>query len=211
MKSMTGYGRGEALQYDRKFVVEIKSVNHRYNEVTVKLPRPMIMYEDAVKKVVGQKVFRGKTDVLVGFESFSDEDVSIEFNKPLADAYIRVLEQIKERYELDQPIRLDLVAKFPDVVTVNKAVSADSGDKIWACLETALKEAVAYGCRRVPAKAACKAERSGRAECGRGQIDNRGDHICRQSLYRRGNNTSLQPYRADEKYCCRECACRQKT
>lgn len=142
MKSMTGYGRGEALQYDRKFVVEIKAVNHRYNEVTVKLPRAMIMYEDAVKKVIGKKVFRGKTDVYIGFESFSDDDVSIEFNKPLADAYINVLEQIKQRYGLDQPIRLDLVAKFPDVVTVDKTLAADSGDKVWACLETALNEAV---------------------------------------------------------------------
>ena len=142
MKSMTGYGRGESRQYDRKFVVEIKSVNHRYNDVTVKMPRAMLMYEDAVKKVVGTRVFRGKTDVFVNFESFSDDDVSITFNQPLADAYVQTVEQIRERYNLDQPIRLDLIAKFPDIITVDKKLDPDSGDKIWACLETALNEAL---------------------------------------------------------------------
>lgn len=142
MKSMTGYGRGEALQHDRKFVVEIKAVNHRYNEVTVKMPRALIMYEDAVKKLIGKRVFRGKTDVFISFESFSDDDVAIEFNKPLADAYVKLLGEIKDRYELDSPVRLDLVAKFPDVITVNKAIAPDSGNEIWACLETALEQAV---------------------------------------------------------------------
>ncbi len=142
MKSMTGYGRGEAKQYDRRFVVEIKSVNHRYNDVTVKLPRAMIMYEDAVKKVMGKRVFRGKTDVFITFETFSDDDVSITFNQPLADAYVETVKKIKERYELDQPIRLDLIAKFPDIISVEKKLDPDSGDKIWGCLETALNEAL---------------------------------------------------------------------
>ena len=141
MKSMTGYGRGEALQHDRKFVAEIKSVNHRYNEVTVKMPRAMIMYEDAVKKLIGKKVFRGKTDVFISFESFSDSDVSIEFNRPLADAYVKALGEINERYQLDSQIRLDLIAKFPDVITVDKTVADDNGE-IWECLEAALTEAV---------------------------------------------------------------------
>lgn len=142
MKSMTGYGRGEALQYDRKFVVEIKSVNHRYNDVTVKMPRAMLMYEDAVKKLIGRRVFRGKTDVFVNFESYSDEDVSITFNAPLADAYVDVVEMIRKRYNIEQPVRLDLIAKFPDIVSVEKNIDPDSNDKIWKCLETALNEAV---------------------------------------------------------------------
>lgn len=142
MKSMTGYGRGEAMQNNRRFVVEIKSVNHRYNDVTVKLPRVMIMYEDAIKKVIGKKVFRGKTDVFINFESFSEEDVNIEFNKPLADAYVKAIEEIKERYSLEQPIRVDLIAKFPDVITVDKTVDVENNDEIWACLTAALDIAV---------------------------------------------------------------------
>lgn len=142
MKSMTGYGRGEALQYDRKFVVEIKAVNHRYNDVTIKLPRAMIMYEDRIKKVVTQKVFRGKTDVFINFESFSDEDITIDFNKPLADAYVKVINQIKERYNIEYPIHLDLIAKFPDVVSVEKNYNVSDDDKIWNCLETALNMAL---------------------------------------------------------------------
>lgn len=142
MKSMTGYGRGEARQYDRKFVVEIKSVNHRYNDVTVKLPRAMIMYEDAVKKVMSKRVFRGKTDVFISFETFSDEDIAITFNRPLADAYVETVKEIKARYGIEHPIRLDLIAKFPDIITVEKKLDPDSGDKIWGCLETALNMAL---------------------------------------------------------------------
>ena len=142
MKSMTGYGRGEAKQYDRKFVVEIRSVNHRYNDITVKMPRAMIMYEDAVKKLIGERVFRGKTDVFINFETFSEDDIEITFNQPLADAYVDTVKQIKDRYEIDHPIRLDLIAKFPDIITVEKKIDPDSGDKIWSCLETALDMAI---------------------------------------------------------------------
>ena len=142
MKSMTGYGRGEDRRYDRKFTVEIKSVNHRYNDVTVKLPRAMIMYEDAVKKVIGKRVFRGKTDVYINFETFSDDDIAITFNQPLADAYVETVKKIKDRYDIDHPIRLDLIAKFPDIITVEKKLDPDSGDQIWECLSAALDMAL---------------------------------------------------------------------
>ncbi len=143
MKSMTGYGRGECTLYNRKFVVEIKAVNHRYNDVTVKMPRTMLTYEDRIKKVIGTKVFRGKIDVFVNFESFSDEDVSIMFNQALADSYVETLKSIKNRYSINNDITIELVAKFPDVITVDKnIINEKADDEIGECLFNALNEAV---------------------------------------------------------------------
>lgn len=72
---MTGYGRGENTKEDRKFTVEIKSVNHRYNDITIKLPRTMNYIEDTIKKKLAQQISRGKTDVYIFFSTSSKEDV----------------------------------------------------------------------------------------------------------------------------------------
>lgn len=77
--------------YERKFTVEIKAVNHRYNDITVKLPRAIMGFEDEIKKAISKKVFRGKLDVFVNFESFSQEDINISVNEPLAKSYTETL------------------------------------------------------------------------------------------------------------------------
>ncbi|MGN1318964.1 MAG: YicC/YloC family endoribonuclease [Lachnospirales bacterium] len=143
MKSMTGYGRGECTLYNRKFVIEIKAVNHRYNDITVKMPRTMLAYEDKIKKTIGEKVFRGKIDVFVNFESFSNDDVAITINEALADSYVAALNTIKERYNLESGISLDLVAKFPDIISVDKnIVNEKSDDEIGECLFNSLDMAI---------------------------------------------------------------------
>ncbi|MFV0315108.1 MAG: YicC/YloC family endoribonuclease, partial [Anaerotignum sp.] len=75
IRSMTGYGRGEHIASDRRFTVELKAVNHRYNDMNIKLPRSLASLEDRIKKHIMQQIFRGKTDVYIGFESFSSDDV----------------------------------------------------------------------------------------------------------------------------------------
>lgn len=143
MKSMTGYGRGECTMYNRKFVVEIKAVNHRYNDITIKMPRTMLLFEDAIKKVIGAKVFRGKIDVYVNFESYSEDDVNITVNENLAKGYVAVLNDLKSKFNIDDKITLDLVAKFPDLITVDKGItSEEAGNEIYECLMNAVNEAV---------------------------------------------------------------------
>lgn len=143
MKSMTGYGRGECIMYNRKFVVEIKAVNHRYNDITIKMPRTMLAFEDAIKKVITSKVFRGKIDVYVNFESFSEDDVNITVNDNLAKGYITALKGLKDKFDIEDNITLDLVAKFPDLVTVDRGItSEEAGNEICECLMNAAKEAV---------------------------------------------------------------------
>lgn len=118
---MTGYGRGENTQEGRRFTVEIKSVNHRYNDITIKLPRSMNYMEDAIKKKLTTQIARGKTDVYIFFETTSSQDVKIDLNEALTDAYVNQLQQIKMRYNLKDDISLSLIAKFPDILTVEKA------------------------------------------------------------------------------------------
>lgn len=143
MKSMTGYGRGECTLYNRKFVVEIKAVNHRYNDITVKMPRTMIAYEDAIKKAITAKVFRGKIDVYVNFESFSEDDINIAVNENLAKGYVSALNDIKDKFNINDEITLELVAKFPDLITVDKGItSEEAGKEINECLMNAVNEAV---------------------------------------------------------------------
>ncbi len=139
IRSMTGYGRGENLANDRKFTVEIKAVNHRYNDISIKLPRSMNPFEDKIKKILMKDIFRGKTDVYINFETLASEDVSIKFNEALADAYFEKLNVIKERYGVESNDMLSLIAKYPDVVTSEKVQSDE--DVLWETLLPALEEA----------------------------------------------------------------------
>lgn len=142
MKSMTGYGRGECVENNRRFIFEIKAVNHRYNDINIKLPRVLIKYEDAIKKKITESVFRGKIDVFVTFETFSVEDVNVKVNEALADNYINALQGLRERYSLKDDITLSLVAKFPDLITVDKSINENEDDEIKSCLDKALQQAI---------------------------------------------------------------------
>ena len=142
LKSMTGYGRGECTMYERKFTVEIKAVNHRYNDITVKLPRAIMGFEDEIKKAISKKVFRGKLDVFVNFESFSQEDINISVNEPLAKSYTETLRKLKSDLHLDGDVTIEIVSKFPDVITVDKSISNENTEnEIRECLMKAVEDA----------------------------------------------------------------------
>lgn len=141
MRSMTGYGRGESNLNNRRFVVEVRSVNHRFNDITVKLPRMMLSYEDVIKKAVSKQVFRGKTDVFVNFESQATEDYKVTLNTALSDNYQNVLKEIKDRYHIEDKISLTLLSRFPDVITMEKA-NLDENSEVLEGLTAALDKAL---------------------------------------------------------------------
>lgn len=122
IRSMTGYGRGENVKDGRKFTVEIRSVNHRYNDITIKMPRAMNYIEDIVKKRLTQQISRGKTDVYIFFETLSKDDISISLNEALVDAYIEKLSYIKQKYNLKDDISLSLLMDIDDIITVEKNI-----------------------------------------------------------------------------------------
>ena len=143
VRSMTGYGRGEFTAEDRKFTVEMRSVNHRYNDITVKLPRFLISLEDRIKKKTAENVFRGKTDIYISFETLSSEDVEVKLDEALAAAYAEKLKHLREKIGVPQAddVRLmELTARFPDVITVEKAQKEE--EVLWEILLPALEDAV---------------------------------------------------------------------
>ncbi len=125
IKSMTGFGKGENEAEGRKFTVEIKSVNHRYNDINIRLPRFMISLEDKIRKHIMQKISRGKTDVYINFETFSQQDIAVKLNEQLAQAVVEKLNYLKSSYGLKSENTLDLVSKFPEVLTTENVEEND--------------------------------------------------------------------------------------
>lgn len=142
IKSMTGYGRGEAVLHGRPITVEVRSVNNRYLDCTVKLPRIYVFAEDAIKAAVQSHISRGKVDVFITIGPSESGDVSISVNRPVADGYYAALCALRDAYGLKDDISVSLMSRLQDVFLVEKtqedleAVSAD----ICSVLELALRD-----------------------------------------------------------------------
>ena len=120
IRSMTGYGRGEAVLHDRTITVEVRAVNNRYLDCAVKIPRLYVFAEEAIKAQVQSQVGRGKVDVFVTIDSTAADKVAVTLNRPVADGYYAALTQMRETYDLAEPVSLSLLSRFPDVFLVEK-------------------------------------------------------------------------------------------
>ena len=116
IKSMTGFGRGEYSDGKRTVTVEIKSVNHRYNDISVRMPRRYSFVEDKLKKTIKESVKRGKLDVSVMVENLTESDVTIKLNEPVAAQYIENLRRLKKEFDVKGKIDLVLLASMPEVL-----------------------------------------------------------------------------------------------
>lgn len=131
VRSMTGYGRARQTLNGRDITVEVRSVNNRYLDCTVKMPRTYVFAEDAIKSRVQKSISRGKTDVFITIESAGAEQTVVSVNESLARGYFAALTQLKDMFSLEGEITPTTLAKFPDVLTVTRAeedleaVSAD--------------------------------------------------------------------------------------
>ena len=121
VKSMTGYGRGEAVLNGRSITVEVRSVNNRYLDCSVKLPRLYIFAEDAIKSRVQSSISRGKVDVFVTLDNTQGEQVVISVNQPVADSYYNALTALRDQYHLRDDISVSLLSRFQDVLLVEKS------------------------------------------------------------------------------------------
>ena len=118
IRSMTGYGKGSLNIEGREYQVEIKSVNHRYLDLNIKMPRTLSYLEESVKKQISEKIKRGKIDVFITFENNSQEGKNIKINKELAKIYINQLKELAQEENISSNIEVIDVAKFPDVLTI---------------------------------------------------------------------------------------------
>ena len=120
IKSMTGYGRAVAAVNGREFTVELRSVNNRYLDCTVKLPRALSFAEDAVKQAVKASVSRGKVDVFISLKSESADDTTITLNKAVLDGYLAAMRQMVDEFQVRDDISVSTVSRLPEVFSVEK-------------------------------------------------------------------------------------------
>lgn len=139
IKSMTGFGRCETLQSDRKFTVEMKAVNHRYFDVNIRIPKKLGFFESAVRNVLKEYVQRGKVDVFITYEDYTDSNVSLKYNESIAAEYVKYYKQIAETFGLDNDMRASLIGRSPEVFTMEEQTVDEK--ELWAVLEKAVRGA----------------------------------------------------------------------
>ncbi|MCL2563306.1 MAG: YicC family protein [Oscillospiraceae bacterium] len=120
IQSMTGYGSANGVSGSLELEIELKAVNNRYLDVSVRMPRRYLFAEESLKKRVGQLVHRGKVDIFINVDSGKDQDVEISLNEPLAEAYVKALHQLAYRFGLEDNTTAIQVAKMPDVLKVEQ-------------------------------------------------------------------------------------------
>ena len=141
IKSMTGFGRSEYSDGKRNITVEIKSVNHRYSDISVKMPRRYGFAEDKVKNIVKSRLRRGKIDVSIMVENITENDINIKLNEPIARQYYENLKTLQSTFELCGDISLRLLATMPDVM---KAIpDVDDEEEITGAILIPVEEAAA--------------------------------------------------------------------
>ncbi len=140
MNSMTGFGRAKLEREGREYLVEIRSVNHKYSDIAVKAPRNILCFEDKIRKSILNRISRGKIDVFITYDNYGIKGKNLIINKELAKRYIQELTELAEETEIPSGIRASEISKFPDVI--NLQMEEDSLELIWLelseCLENAL-------------------------------------------------------------------------
>lgn len=140
IKSMTGYGRAEAVIDGMNISVEIKSVNHRYFEFSARVPRIYGFLEEKMKTFTNSLVARGKIECFVSVENLEETETEIIVNHSLAEGYLKAVREISDRLSVDGDISAYSLSRFPDVLTLHKA--PDDEDKIWNAVKTVAEEAI---------------------------------------------------------------------
>ncbi len=139
IKSMTGYGRGEIEENSRRFTVEIKSVNHRYLDVAIKMPKKLNFFESSIRSVLKEYIQRGKVDIFVTYEDFSEAGQSVCYNEEIAAEYMKYLDMMSKRFGLENDVRLSVLSRYPEVFSLEDAEVDEK--QVWQSLEKAVRTA----------------------------------------------------------------------
>lgn len=139
VKSMTGFGRCEITTSDYKIIVEIKSVNHRYCDMNVKLPKKFNAYESDIRNILKNYAARGKIDVYITFEDYKMEQTSVRYNAGIAGGYMGAIKEAAEEFGIEKSISASSLIRFPDVITVEEKET--DCDTIYPVIADAVKNA----------------------------------------------------------------------
>ena len=139
IKSMTGFGRSEVTVHDRKFSVELKSVNHRYLDVNIRMPKALNFFDSAIRQELKKYISRGKVDVFITYENLGETTSTVKYNHDIAAEYLKFLNQMGEEFGLENDVRISTLSKYPEVLVMEEG-DVDE-DELWKDLQGALDKA----------------------------------------------------------------------
>lgn len=139
MKSMTGFGRCEITEGERKFTVELKGVNHRYLDVNIRMPKKLNFFDAAIRSLLKQYAQRGKVDIFITYEDMSENQAALKYNSSLAEEYLKYFKQMQETFSLENDIRVSTLSRCPEVLTMEE--QSEDEEELWNGLKQALEGA----------------------------------------------------------------------
>lgn len=139
MKSMTGFGRSEVQDEQYRFTVEMKSVNHRYLDFNFKIPKKLSLFESAVRSVLKEYMQRGKVDVFITYENYTQSRISLKYNRDIARQYLDYLQEMERDFSLENDITVTSLSRYSEVFTMEEQPADE--EELWGILEQALRNA----------------------------------------------------------------------
>lgn len=136
IKSMTGFGRCEVAENNRKFTVEMKSVNHRYLDVNIKMPKKLNFFESAIRSELKKYISRGKVDVFITYEDYSEMTSSVKYHGDIAGEYYKYLSRMAQEFHLENDVRVSTLSRFPEVFTMEEQDIDE--EELWKELQKAI-------------------------------------------------------------------------
>lgn len=136
IKSMTGFGRSEIAEGKRKVLIEMKSVNHRYFEVGIKMPKKLNIFEARIRDVIKKYAQRGKIDIFMTYEDLNDENVSLKYNSVLAQEYMQIFDEMAKQFGLTNDMTVSSLSRYPEVISTEE-VKTDE-EELWHFIEKAV-------------------------------------------------------------------------
>lgn len=139
IKSMTGFGRCELSEGQRKIVVEMKSVNHRYLEAGIKMPKKLNVFEARMRDLLKKYAQRGKIDIFITYEDLTENKVNLKYNRDIAMEYMQVLDEMSQQFGLKNEVTVSLLSRYPEVITMEEAATDE--EELWHFIEKAISTA----------------------------------------------------------------------
>ncbi len=139
IKSMTGFGRFEMTDTEHKITIEMKSVNHRYFEPTIKMPKKLNIYENEIRKTLKNYITRGKVDVYITYEDYSENKFCLKYNEELADEYMNIFNYMSEQFGIKNDVSITNLSRYPEIITMEEKKS--NNEMMWNYIHNALVNA----------------------------------------------------------------------
>ncbi len=139
LKSMTGFGRCENITDEYRISVEMKAVNHRYLDLSIKMPKKFNYFEASIRTLLKKYIQRGKVDLFINYEDYTEGNMCLKYNRALAAEYMDYFNKMAEEFSIQNDVKVSTLAKFPEVFSMEQA--PDDEEHLWGILSAALEEA----------------------------------------------------------------------